>query len=276
MNEAVRLSGRARSRTAPPPARAARPALWAVLGGLCGTLAAALCFAPARWLAAAVQASSGQRVLLAEAHGSVWQGSARLVLAGGEGSRDLMSLPGILQWSLRPGLGAWHITLLAPCCTPQPVALRISPRPGGWRVEAADAQASWPAALLAGLGAPWNTLRPTGQMSLHSQSLSAVWHAGRLQVAGSAVLEARQIESPLSTLKPLGSYRLLLRGGPSVTVVLDTLEGGLQLSGSGQWTGSRLRFAGEATAAPEREEALANLLNIIGQRDGSRSIITLD
>jgi general secretion pathway protein N len=34
-----------------------------------------------------------------------------------------------------------------------------------------------------------------------------------------------------------------------------------------------LRFEGEASAAPERAEALANLLNIIGRRDGTRSII---
>ena len=39
--------------------------------------------------------------------------------------------------------------------------------------------------------------------------------------------------------------------------------------------GSRLRFTGEASAAPEREAALSNLLNIIGRRNGARSIITI-
>jgi general secretion pathway protein N len=34
-----------------------------------------------------------------------------------------------------------------------------------------------------------------------------------------------------------------------------------------------LQFDGEATAAPQREQALANLLNIIGQRDGARAIL---
>ena len=58
-------------------------------------------------------------------------------------------------------------------------------------------------------------------------------------------------------------------------LALSTLEGSLQLSGNGKWVGSRLRFEGEARAAPEHEAALANLLNIIGRRSGARSIITL-
>ncbi len=36
---------------------------------------------------------------------------------------------------------------------------------------------------------------------------------------------------------------------------------------------SRLHFQGTASAAPEQQEALSNLLNIIGRRDGARSII---
>jgi general secretion pathway protein N len=73
----------------------------------------------------------------------------------------------------------------------------------------------------------------------------------------------------------MGSYRITLLGGQTPAVQLDTLEGSLQLSGSGQWVGSRLRFSGTASAAPEREDALANLLNIIGRRSGARSIITI-
>ena len=40
-------------------------------------------------------------------------------------------------------------------------------------------------------------------------------------------------------------------------------------------TAGSVRFAGEASAAPEREAALSNLLNIIGRRNGARSIITV-
>ena len=86
-------------------------------------------------------------------------------------------------------------------------------------------------------------------------------------------LDISQVSTSLTPLKPMGSYRLNLVGGDSPTLHLSTLEGSLQLSGSGRWEGGRLRFNGEATAAPERAEALANLLNIIGRRNGARAII---
>ena len=98
---------------------------------------------------------------------------------------------------------------------------------------------------------------------------------GRLQLQGRVQLDALALSSRLSTLRPMGSYRLTLQGGDSPQLELVTLDGALQLSGSGQWVGQRLRFAGEASAAPEREAALANLLNIIGRRSGARSLITL-
>jgi hypothetical protein len=94
-------------------------------------------------------------------------------------------------------------------------------------------------------------------------------------VAGRAELVALRVASRLSTLRPMGSYRITLQGGSPATLQLATLEGNLQLSGSGQWVGSRLRFRGEARATPEREAALSNLLNIIGRRSGARSLISI-
>ena len=88
-------------------------------------------------------------------------------------------------------------------------------------------------------------------------------------------LDARAMSSRLSTLRPMGSYRLAVQGGEAPTLTLSTLDGHLQLNGTGQWVGNRLRFAGEASATPEREAALSNLLNIIGRRNGARSIITV-
>ena len=73
----------------------------------------------------------------------------------------------------------------------------------------------------------------------------------------------------------MGSYQLQVNGGDAVSLQLSTLEGALQLSGRGQWVGSRLRFNGEATAAPGMEAQLANLLNIIGRRQGERAIISI-
>ncbi|MBP6652811.1 MAG: type II secretion system protein N, partial [Xylophilus sp.] len=149
------------------------------------------------------------------------------------------------------------------------------PRWGGAQVTMADSQSQWPAALLVGLGTPWNTIQAQGQLGLSTQGLSVEWTEGRLAVAGQARLEALQVSSRLSTLQPMGSYRITFTGGPVPSLQLDTIEGALQLKGSGSWVGSRLRFNGEASAAPDREAALSNLLNIIGRRTGSRSLITV-
>jgi general secretion pathway protein N len=71
----------------------------------------------------------------------------------------------------------------------------------------------------------------------------------------------------------MGSYRATIQGGEAPTCQLETREGRLQLSGTGQWAGSRFKFDGVASAAPEHQDALSNLLNIIGRRDGARAII---
>jgi general secretion pathway protein N len=240
-----------------------------------GTAGAVLAFAPAQWLAAGLSLASGERVQLAEARGTVWAGSAQLVLTGGDASQDRAALPGRLHWRLHPGWSGLRADITAECCTPTPLRLEALPRWNGASIAMTDGQSQWPAAVLAGLGTPWNTLQPQGQLALHTQGLQAEWSAGRLVLTGQARLDALDIASRLSTLRPMGSYRLTLQGGAAPTLALQTLRGDLQLSGSGQWVGQRLRFTGEASAAPEREGALSNLLNIIGRRNGARSLISL-
>ena len=240
-----------------------------------GLLCAGLLFAPARWLARAVENAANGRVLLSEPRGTVWNGSAQLQLTGGAGSSDRAAIPTRLDWRLRPRWDGVVAEVSSACCTERALVLRVSPRWAGARVALGDAQSRWPAGLLTGLGTPWNTLQLDGDLLLATQGLSVEWVEGRLSVAGRADLTAQRMSSRLSTLRPMGSYRITLTGGDPPAVQLETLEGSLQLTGSGQWVGSRLRFSGVASAAPEREGALSNLLNIIGQRSGPRSIITI-
>ncbi len=243
-----------------------------LVSGLC--LVLVLC-APARWLAAAVSSGSGGMVNMADAQGTVWSGSGQLTLHGGQGSNDASVLPGRLQWEVQPELGALTITLRADCCAPEGLFFRLVPDWAGARLQLADRQSHWPAQVLSGLGTPWNTIRPEGRLLLQSQSFVVQWNQGRWSWNGQLQLDAMDIASRLSTLRPMGSYRLVLSAAQTPRVELTTLQGSLQLQGSGQWAGNKLRFEGEASAAPDRAEALANLLNIIGQRVGTRSIIKL-
>ena len=265
------------SGTVSPGNRASRaPWGWAVLGLLIGLIAAVVLFAPARWLAAGVWKASDGHVRLAAPRGTVWDGSAQLVLSGGADSRDPTALPGRLEWSIRPALTGARAALLNRCCMDAPLDLAASASLGGAQLRIADGVSHWPAALLSGLGAPFNTLQPEGQLDLATQGFGATYAAGRWQSSGSVTLDAVDVSSRLSTLRPMGSYRATLTGGPTPDLRLETLpNSSLLLVGAGRFVGGRLRFEGTASAVPDRIDALTNLLNIIGRRDGARALIRM-
>lgn len=263
----------ARTRTSTDAYRT--PWAWAFSSVTLGLTLAVLLFAPARWLSTPLAAASGGQLLLEDVQGTVWNGSGQLTLTGGPGSSDASTLPGRLTWQLRPTWGRLQARLLADCCMESPLALDLSPRWGGVQLDASDQRSQWPALWLTGLGTPWNTIRAEGQLVLRTTGFGANWVHGRLRLQGQLALDAVDISSRMSTLKPMGSYRFVLAGGDTPSLTLNTTQGSLQLTGSGQWTDGRLRFKGEASAAPERQDALTNLLNIIGRREGARSIITV-
>ena len=249
------------------------PWAWGLAGALAGLLLTLALMAPAHWLTTALQQASQGRVVFQDVRGTVWSGSARVTLTGGAGSQDATTLPGRLTWLLRPAGSGLQADLHADCCMQQPWRVNLRPRWNGADLALADSLSQWPAPWLSGLGTPWNTVQLEGQLTLATQGFMLTWNAGRLSVAGRAQLDATHISSRLSTLKPMGSYRVTLLGGATPALQLGTLEGSLQLSGTGQWVGSKLRFDGVASAAPDRLDALSNLLNIIGRRDGARAII---
>ena len=249
---------------------------WALAGALLGAVLTLSFYAPARWLAAGLADVTGNQLQLINARGTVWNGQAGVVFSSGARGAESISLPGTLSWTLRPGWGAVNAAFTLPCCAPQPLRLQVRPRAGGALLAWGDGRSNWPAAMLSGFGAPWNTLKPEGMLELSTQAFAMEFKGRTLGLAGRATLDATDISSSLSTLRPMGSYRVALEGGAAPTLLLTTREGSsLQLSGSGRWNGTAMRFDGEASAAPGREDALSNLLNIIGRRQGTRSLITL-
>jgi general secretion pathway protein N len=253
---------------------------WAVAGLLFGALVAFVAFLPAAWLTRSVADATGQRLLLADARGSVWSGSAVPVLAGGTGSRDAAFLPGRLEWSLVPTFAGLEVRLRQACCLNGTVKLLVKPGlgrttvtlvpPPGWTGQ-------WPTAWLGGLGTPFNTLQLGGTVRIASPAMTVERVEGRWRLIGNVDLELVGVSSRLTTLDTLGSYKLSLSGGNGTATLLSlsTQDGPLQLTGSGTWGPGGVRFRGEARSAAIDEAALANLLNIIGRRDGPRSIISI-
>ena len=256
---------------------------WAVTGAVIGAFTGLAAFAPAAWLAAAVASATGERLLLTDARGTLWNGSALPVLTGGPGSRDASALPGRLEWQIGfSGFGA-ELRARQACCLRGEVRALIRPGFGRLSVQVLPAESStigqWPAAWLAGLGTPWNTLQLGGTLRLTSPGMTVDWVQGRVRFSGEAALDIANVSSRVATLDTLGSYRFSIRGnaasGDAASLSLITVDGALRLSGEGEWTGTGLRFRGEATAAPDSETGLNNLLNIIGRRQGARSVISI-
>lgn len=256
---------------------------WGWWGGALGLLAGVVVFAPANWVATWVKDATRERVILADAQGTVWQGNAVAVLTGGPGSQDARALPGRLGWRWRLQGMSIKLELDQACCMAAPLVLSVKP---GWKRVTAELAshassggtvARWPAAWLTGLGAPWNTLQLTGLLRLQTQGLRIQWSQGQLTADGAAQLVFQDVASRVTPLDRLGTYQLDIqgRGQSQLTFNLSTQDGALQLSGSGQAGPDGLRFSGEAAASEAERGALNNLLNIIGRRSGDRAYISI-
>ncbi len=267
--------GAGRRTPARPPGA---PWPWAWTGALLGLFGALLLYAPAQWLAQAVALTSHDHLQLPDARGTVWQGSARVVLTGGAGSRDAQALPGRITWALQPLNWEHQLSLSSDCCMPSALHLRMTPAWDGAQLELSDTQSIWPAALLSGLGAPWNTLQPEGDLVIAPHQLRLRWYSGQWRAQGGVKITARNMASRLTPLKPIGTYQVDIStadtSSNAIDLKLSTVSGSLLLSGQGQWVGQRLRFQGEASAAPDHEATLNNLLSIIGRRQGARSLLS--
>lgn len=244
-------------------------------------------FAPARWLADGVASATQGRLQLPHARGTVWAGQSGLLLSGGEGSQDRAALPDGIAWTLSPGWQngpVFRLQVRAPCCTPEGLTLTLQPGLNQLNVALPAHQSTWPASLLMGLGTPWNTLQLQAGLNLSTPGFGLTLSRTQVLTQGSVTLDLTDASSRLSTLKPMGSYRLSWQAAPSGDnaqpndggrLALSTLQGALQLQGSGQWIAGRLRFEGQAEASPGREEALANLMNLLGRRQGPRTLIKI-
>jgi general secretion pathway protein N len=249
----------------------------AAAGGAAAALVTAAALAPAQWADHAVRKISGGHVELAEATGTIWNGSATLVLASGGSRGDArVGLPDPLSWRLSPWpllTGTVELTLSHPSALTAP--WQVSAYVGG-RMQLGAATLRLPAAMLTGLGAPWNTVRPGGIISLHTDGLQ--FAQGRFQ--GSVTAEWEYASSALTPVSPIGHYRLHTSGSyPGTRLQLQTISGPLELEGSGTIDeGGHLRFQGiahpQATADPATKTQLTGLISLLGRREGDAAILS--
>ena len=236
-----------------------------------------LMFCPAAWMAPIVERQSGGRFTLGDAQGSIWRGSAFLGAAPSGIDPVTPLLPGRFSWRLSPTVlvGVVDATLEnAQALSP---LVRVT---GSWsRWQISPSAILLPAERLVALGAPLNTIAPSGAMRLSWSVLQLARQGNVVDLTGSMQLDLEDIGSRLSPIRPLGAYRLQLDWqGQKAQLRLTTLHGPMVLTGTGALDSGRLRFSGRAQAAPGQEERLANLLNLLGQRrqDGGSNYIALE
>ena len=256
------------TRPGPTLGRAAAIAAAAVAAALVVVVA----LAPASLAGMAVGAWTGGRVALGNPAGTLWNGQADIILSGGGAGVPVSTasrLPGRLAWRLAPGrllLGVVDLTLADAAVLESPLALRID-RAGA----TADAgRLRLPASVLMGLGAPWNTIQPGGELQLEWDTL----HLRDGAVRGALQAEWRDASSSLSPVVPFGHYRLVADGVfDGATLRLETVTGPMEMTGNGTIAaGYQLRFHGSARVQagtdPATATQLSGLISLLGRRDG--------
>ncbi|MCO5105871.1 MAG: type II secretion system protein N [Burkholderiaceae bacterium] len=247
------------------------------LAGLLGAALVLVLAAPASFADRALERATGGRMRLAETDGTIWRGSGRLVLVDpGAEAANLRSVagvavPGRIDWGLRqlPLLIGQVDASIRVEGMAQPVRVQ-----GGYgEIRVSGGSLALPTVELGRMGSPWNTLRPSGALSLRWENLTL--RQGGLE--GRAQIELRDASSAMTPVRPLGSYRVEVIGrGGQAELGIQTLAGPLRLQGSGSFSArGGLRFTAEASADPAAQASLNSFLGLIGRRDGEKTIIKI-
>lgn len=250
--------------------------LW-LLAGIVSIAITILVFLPAAWMATLLERQTGGRFTLGDAQGTLWRGSA--FVGAAPSGRDPVSplLPGRFSWTLSPAIliGKTNMTLENPAVLSKPMSVT-----GSWRTwEISSGEMDLPAERLATLGAPLNTIQPSGRLRLMWSPLLLTHTGQAVALQGRMMLEMQDMSSRLSPIKPLGAYAMAFDWeGQQAQVALKTLRGPMLLSGSGMLINGRLQFSGRAEAEAGQEERLGNLLNLLGprRREGNKNVTRLE
>lgn len=213
--------------------------------------------APASLLDQGLQYASGGRLLLANASGTVWQGSATPALRMQDGSLVALS--------------SFHWKIAAPSLLAGKILVQLHPddQPSATeatlfldRIELRHAQLGFPARLLGETSMMLKPVQLRGQLQVQADHLT--WSGQGIR--GSAVVDWRHASSVLSGDHVLGDYRMALDGaGERMHIVLATTSGMLLLEGDGNWLAGRgLEFHGKASASSGNYDTLTELLHHLG------------
>lgn len=221
---------------------------------------------PVRWLSTSFAKMTHCQVVLLQPEGTIWKGSAQLgfseMKAGAseachspESSSERFSWN--TQFSVTDLSCKWMIQYVN---TVKPLELTVNPR----AITLTRNQIELPANLMEVMGGLLRSLHLRGKLDVRWDDL--IWNGSR---TGLVEVQFLNVVSPISPIKPLGSYALTFQINQALKFDFSTINGPLQLTAKGMIEKGRLSLQGEATAPAESIDSLIGLLSIIGKKDGA-------
>jgi general secretion pathway protein N len=244
---------------------------------LSGIALAVVLWLPASVPTAMIAKRAEGRLDFSHVRGTAWAGSTELALVKPNKAEASIPIPGRIHWHWLWQGWIPELVVNSDCCFSQPVTFKLILGTDLQQLSISDVKINFPLTILEGLGAPFNTLKPNGDLQIETRKLKMTLADRVMKVSGDADFELGNLSSVLSQVKPIGTYTVAAKGqGDRISFKLSTRSGALQLSGSGELTQKKFRFNAEATSSPGYELAMSNLLNVIGRRSGNRSIISME
>ncbi len=226
---------------------------------ICGLIAYAvglICLLPASLIDRYLHTHTDGIVRLADARGTVWAGEGYVELRDNE---KLSAPPQYVIWRFFPN-SVWNGHLgfmlnLNQSTQNTSVEIGIS------SLSLRNAAFHLPASALALAVHKLAPLGLRGDLSIQIKDMQF----DENQTAGNAHLEWMRAGSAMTTVSPLGHYKVdLLTQGSVIKVVLVTLNGPLQLEGEGSWAlRSAPNFSGKARIPASLHQQLSPMLRLI-------------
>lgn len=205
---------------------------------------------------------------LVDAQGTLWNGTARATLAAGGPAVSVDTL----RWRFLPARLASGRLAFAVDAAGAGLEGQGEIARGFAILEARALNVRADVAALAAFAPLPEAWQPQGRVTISAPALA--WESGHAR--GAATVEWRDAAVALSSVRPLGSYRIDARGdGGPAKFAVTTLEGPLRVAGSGSFVPpAALAFSGEARAEGAQAAELEPLLNLLGPRrpDGARAL----
>ncbi len=216
-------------------------------------LAGLVSFAPASLMGYALERASGGTLTLAQTKGSLWNGSGIALLR----LKTRYQMLGSYRW----GLKLFNASLQVQTGEAAPMTMRYVPFSG--RVNIDNLHITLPVTIIEIASPQLGPYQLQGSLEASCDHLTL--DAGGMN--GQITMNWLRAASALSSIRPLGDYRILVQGhGGSLDMQLSTLSGKLLLSGNGSYDNAAgMRFSGTAQAAPGTAETELNeMLHHIG------------